>query len=101
MVIIDTGQKNKNMRKQTLTNVVSPIIFLNAFKFIGMFACCRSLSERQLKIAKEENETLRQRVREAIRISEEQKQHFRNNIEQLKQQLTETVAKRDALLAQK
>ena len=66
-----------------------------------MSARSRSLSDRQLKIAKEENETLRMRVREAIRISEEQKQHFRNNIEQLKQQLTETVAKRDALLAQK
>ena len=48
-----------------------------------------------------ENETLRHRMREAIRISEEQKQHFRTNIEQLKQQLTETVNKRDALLAQK
>ena len=66
-----------------------------------MFARSRSLSETQLKIAKEENETLRQRVREAIRISEEQKQHFRHNIEQLKQQLNETVTKRDTLLTQK
>ena len=89
------------MHKQTLTNVLSPVILLNSLGYNGLFTRSRSLSERQLKIAKEENETLRQRVREAIRISEEQKQHFRNNIEQLKQQLTETVAKRDALLAQK
>ncbi len=61
----------------------------------------RTATERQLKAAREEIETLRTRLREAMKISEEQKQHFRANIEELKSQLHDAISKRDSVLAQK
>ncbi len=61
----------------------------------------RSVTERKLKAAREEIETLRARLRDALKISEEQKQQFRVNVEELKSQLHDAISKRDSVLAQK
>ena len=60
-----------------------------------------SVLESQLKETKDEVLGLRQRLREALNISEEQKQQFRKNIEELKSQLQEAIIGRDNVLEMK